>query len=352
MKSIMKIEEPLNLKRGEKKRIDKKLKHLWDLVSNTPMIEILYEYDGKRRSIYVKCENYNLTGSIKDRTAVFILQRAYAMGAIKPGNEIVDVSNGNMGISFSCIGKSLGHPVTIIMPNPACKERADIIRGFGANIKTVSKRQFFQYILSIEMPSKDPNAFIPLSFDNACNFQAHQLTTGPEIWMQLDSIGLKPDVFVAGVGTGATIMGINRYFKSKNRYIHSNPIEPLESPMLTAEYIGSHRIQGISSHFIPSIIGLHELAPVLQVSDGDAILMTQKLEKQLGIAVGISSGANILGAINMQEFLRGKGVVVTVFPDSNKNYQSTDLLKEVPVQDHYVSPKVELVDSIPVQRGA
>jgi len=336
------------------KAINKKFEHLWSLVGNTPMLEILYEYKGKTRTIYVKCEHYNLTGSIKDRMALYILQRAYALGVIKPGNLIVEVTSGNTGISFSSIGRTLGHPVTIIMPDWLSKERMDIITSLGANIKTIPKPKGFMdgIEMSLEMASNDPNIFLPLQFENLCNAEAHQKTTGPEIWTQLESIGLKPDAFVAGVGTGGTIMGINAYLKKRNPYIQVHPIEPKESPTLSVGHkVGSHRIQGISDEFIPAILKLDELADVIQVSDGDAILMAQKMAKQLGVAVGISSGANILGAIQAQQYLGEKSVVVTVLSDSNKKYLSTDLMKQEAVKPEYLSPGIQLIDYVPVARA-
>ncbi|MEJ0080830.1 MAG: PLP-dependent cysteine synthase family protein [Puia sp.] len=332
-----------------------KLVRLWTLVGNTPMLGINYLYNkGKKRTIYVKCEHYNLTGSIKDRMALYILQRAYAENKIKPGDRIVEASSGNTGISFAAIGRAMGHPVTIIMPSWLSKERIDIIKSLGAEIILVSKKSggFLGSIeLSLEMAVNEPNIFLPRQFENGCNVEAHQKTTAPEIWQQLDSIGLKPDVFVAGVGTGGTVMGMSRYLKKKNPLIQIHPLEPKESPTLsTGHKIGSHRIQGISDEFVPAILQLDELNEIIQVSDGDSILMAQKMAKQLGLAVGISSGANILGAIQAQEKLRTDAVVVTVLSDSNKKYLSTDLLKEEPLKDGYVTPEIELLDYTPLKR--
>ncbi|HEY4481798.1 MAG TPA: cysteine synthase family protein [Candidatus Brocadiaceae bacterium] len=335
--------------------IEKKFSHLWHLVGNTPMLEILYEYKGKTKTIYAKCEHYNLTGSIKDRMALYILQKAYAYNKIKTGDKIVEVSSGNTGISFSAIGKNLGHEVVIIMPDWLSTERTEIIRSLGAEIILVSKDEggFLGGIeLSLRMAANNPNIFLPRQFENTYNTEAHEKTTAVEIWSQLEGIGLKPDAFVAGVGTGGTVMGMHSYFKKKKETIKVHPIEPKESPTLSTGYkIGSHRIQGISDEFIPSIVRLNELNEIIQVSDGDAILMAQKLAAQLGLAVGISSGANILGAIKVQESLGDKAVVVTVLSDSNKKYLSTDLVKEEPIKDDYITPSIELLDYVPVRKA-
>lgn len=337
------------------KAIERKFSHLWHLVGNTPMLEILYQYKEKTNAIYAKCEHYNLTGSIKDRMALYMLQKAYSYGRIKPGDKIVEASSGNTGISFSAIGKDLGHQVVILMPDWLSKERTEIIRSLGAEIILISREEggFLGSIeLSLRMAVNDTTVFLPRQFENSYNTEAHQKTTACEIWSQLEGLGLTPDAFVAGVGTGGTVMGMHAYLKMRKPSIRVHPIEPKESPTLSMGYkTGSHRIQGISDEFIPSIVNLKELDEIIQVSDGDAILMAQKMAKQLGIAVGISSGANILGAIKVQQNLGSKAVVVTVLSDSNKKYLSTDLVKEELVKEDYITPSIELVDYVPVRRA-
>ena len=199
--------------------------------------------------------------------------------------------------------------------------------------------------LSEEMAQADPSIFLPRQFENLYNCEAHEKTTGKEIWMQLQAIDKTPDAFVAGVGTGGTIMGVGNYLKSRNPGIHIHPLEPAESPTLSTGYkVGSHRIQGISDEFIPAIVRLDQLDKVVKASDGDSIIMAQQLSRKLGLAVGISSGANMIGAIQLQEELGYQSVVVTVFSDSNKKYLSTDLMKDEPVKDGYYSTDVELLD--------
>lgn len=328
-------------------QLQNKFLHLWDLIGDTPMLEIKYRYKNKNNSIYVKCEHYNLTGSIKDRMALYILEQAYKNGKIKPGDIIVEATSGNTGIAFAAIGKALGHEVKIIMPDWLSKERMHIIRSLGAEIILVSKEEggFLGSIaLSERMAKEDPVVFLPRQFENMYNAEAHERTTAKEIWMQLQSIDVTPDAFVAGVGTGGTIMGVGKYLHTRNPSIKIHPLEPLESPTLsTGHKVGSHRIQGISDEFIPAIVKLDELDRVIKVSDGDSILMAQKLAKQLGLAVGISSGANLIGAITAQNNSETPINVVTVFSDSNKKYLSTDLMKEEPVKEGYITPDVELL---------
>jgi cysteine synthase A len=328
--------------------------HLWHLVGNTPMLAIQYKYKGAPGKIYVKCEHYNLTGSIKDRIALFTLLNAYKNHKIEPGDVIIEATSGNTGIAFAAIGKALGHPVKIIMPNWLSKERIDIIKSLGAEVILISKEQG-GFLGSIKLADKIAGSyehiFLPRQFENVDNPMSHQQTTGVEIWEQLQLNNLVPDAFVAGVGTGGTIMGVGRYLRSKNPEIKVHPLEPAESPTLTTGYkVGSHRIQGISDEFIPEIVKLNELDRVLQANDGDSILMAQKLASQLGLAVGISSGANVIGAIKLQQELGMDSCVVTIFSDSNKKYLSTDLMKEEPVKEGYLSPDTEFMNYHPIGR--
>ena len=330
------------------KPLPKKFKGLKHLIGNTPLLEIKFTYKGKPRKLYAKSENLNMTGSIKDRMALHILKKAYQSGAIKPGDLIVEATSGNTGISFSAIGRALGHPVTIFMPDWMSRERVDLISSMGAKIHPVTREQggFLGSIkLTEEHARENGNVFLPCQFSNDANCEAHYENTGPEIWWQLMFRSLKPDAFCAGVGTGGTIMGVGRRLKELHPQVKIHPIEPAESPTLTTGHkVGSHRIQGISDEFIPAIMELDKTDKVIPVHDGDAIIMAQKLSAELGLAVGISSGANFIGALMAQNELGDDAIVATVFPDSNKKYLSTDLLRNEPVKDSYLSKDIELDD--------
>ena len=303
--------------------------------------------------IYVKCENFNLTGSIKDRMALYILYKAYLNCNIQAEDTIIEATSGNTGIAFAAIGKALGHQVKIIMPDWLSKERIDIIKSLGADIELVSKEEggFLGSIkLSEELAAKG-GVFLPRQFENKYNAEAHELTTGREISLQLASKGMTIDAFVAGVGTGGTVMGIGKQLRNQNPNIKIHPLEPLESPTLTTGYkIGSHRIQGISDEFIPNIVKLDELDNVICAADGDSIIIAQKLARQLGLATGISSGANIIGAIKLKEEMGDDAVVVTLLPDDNKKYLSTDLVKEEPMKDNYISKELNFTGFLPIAR--
>jgi cysteine synthase len=319
---------------------------LANLIGNTPLLEIEFLYRGKLRKIYAKAEYLNLSGSIKDRMAFHILKEAYTRNYIKPGYRIIEATSGNTGIAFSAVGRALGHPVTVFIPDWMSDERKNLIKSLGADVVLVSKEEggFLGSISkSQEMAAEDSETFLPRQFENEDNVMAHYLTTGPEIWWQLRLRGKTPDAFVAGVGTGGTIMGTGRYLREMNPEIRLYPLEPSNSPTLSTGYrVGFHRIQGISDEFIPAIVRLDQLNEVVAVDDGDSIIMAQKLANELGMAVGISSGANFLGALKKLEELGEDKIVVTIFSDDNKKYLSTDLMKKEPFKSGFLSQDVHL----------
>jgi len=324
-----------------------RVKGLRNLIGNTPMLAIDVEFRGRGRRIYAKAEHLNFTGSIKDRMAAHIIRRGYETGRLEPGATIIEATSGNTGIAFSAVGRALGHPVVIFMPDWMSEERKRLIRSFGAQVRLVTHEEggFLGSIrLSEELAAKTPGAFLPRQFDNEENCAAHEQTTGPEIWAQVRARGLMPDAFVAGVGTGGTIMGTGRYLRARNPHMQLFPVEPANSPTLsTGHKVGKHRIQGISDEFIPAIVKLDRLDHVVAIDDGDAIIMAQRLATELGIGVGISSGCNLLAALRVQEEMGDDATVVTVLSDDNKKYLSTDLMHEEPVQDGFLSSEVRLL---------
>ncbi|MBC3889182.1 pyridoxal-phosphate dependent enzyme [Acetobacterium paludosum] len=327
---------------------EEKFSTLDKLIGNTPLLKINFLYQGKPRCIYAKAEHYNLTGSLKDRVALHILKKAYEKGEIFEGETIVEATSGNTGISFAAIGTYLGHPVVIYMPDWMSDERKNLIKGFGGEVRLVSKEEggFLGSIAQSEALAAEGNVFLPCQFSNQENSQAQYETTAPELEAQLDKFHVKPQALVAGVGTGGTIMGLAKYFKEKNPEIKGHPLEPVTSPTLSTGYrVGKHRIQGISDEFVPDLIKLDKLDEIIAVDDGDAIIMAQRLSRELGLGVGISSGANFLGAIIAQNLLGdSQAVVATVFPDDNKKYLSTDYVNEEPMKGRYLSKNVELID--------
>jgi cysteine synthase A len=323
-----------------------KFSALQAMIGRTPLLAIDLNWKGEARTVYAKAEHYNLTGSIKDRMALSILRCGYASGALKPGDTLAEATSGNAGIALASLGRALGHPVHIFMPDWMSDERKSLLRSLGATLHLVSRDEggFLGAIAATEaMAAAQDDVFLPCQFSNCDNAQAHVNTTGPELLAQMDKIGKTLDVFVAGVGTGGTVMGVGRALRQRLPNVKIHPLEPMESPTLsTGHKIGSHRIQGISDDFIPSIVNFDELDEVIRVSDGDAILMAQALARDLGLAVGISSGANLIGALKATEHLGPSAVVATVFCDDNKKYLSTALSETEPVKSSDLTPHIEL----------
>ena len=312
------------------------------------MLSIDYRYRGRTGTVCAKAEHLNLSGSIKDRMALHILERAYEDGSLRPGDRIVEATSGNTGIAFAALGSALGHKVVIYMPDWMSRERMDLIRSYGAEVVSISKDQG-GFLGSIDccrkLAEQQRAVFLPRQFENEANVEAHARGTGPEIVAQLRYAGVEPDAFVAGVGTGGTIMGVSQALRAAWPGLPCHPVEPAESPTLTTGYkVGSHRIQGISDEFIPEIVRLSEVDEVIAIHDGDSILMAQMLARKLGLAVGISSGCNFLAAVTAAMRFDGAATVATVFCDDNKKYLSTGLLREEPLRDHYMTPDLELLD--------
>jgi cysteine synthase A len=325
------------------------------MVGNTPLLALHLRWRNRRYTIYAKAEFLNLTGSIKDRMALHVLHAAYRAGNIRPGDIIAEATSGNTGIALAAIGRALGHPVVIYMPDWMSQERVALIRSFGARIETVSKEQggFLGSISLCESLARErEDVFLPRQFSNDANVDAHRVTTGPEIACQLARRGQGVNAFVAGVGTGGTVMGVGGYLRGQDPTVRVHPLEPAESPtMSTGIKVGRHRIQGISDEFVPAICELKSMDAVIAIPDGDAILMAQKLASSLGLGVGVSSGANFLGAVRALERYGEHCTIATVFCDDNKKYLSTDLLRDEPVKAAYLSPEIELLGYDAVARA-
>lgn len=327
--------------------VEPRLKSLERSIGNTPLLRLRFRRGGRVREVFAKFEQYNLTGSIKDRMALHILRSAYAEGLLGPADTIAEATSGNTGISFAALGRALGHQVVVFMPDWMSRERVDLIRSFGARIVPISHEQggFLGAIaMAEEFAVEHRRVFLPRQFANAANTAAHARTTGPELWYQLDQIGRAPDAFVAGVGTGGTVMGVGEALRRFRREVRVHPLEPWESPTLsTGQKAGQHRIQGISDEFVPALVRLDGLDRPIAVHDGDAILAARALALRLGLGVGISSGANFLGAVMVQDELGPDAVVATVFPDDNKKYLSTALFGDEPLRPGYMCAEIELL---------
>lgn len=329
--------------------VAQQFRNIAPLIGNTPLLEIRYTYQGQARRLFAKAEWYHPTGNIKDRIAFYILEKAYKQNAIRPGDTIVEATSGNTGIAFSALGAYLGHPVVIYMPDWMSRERINLMKSYGAEVRLVSREEggFLGAIAKAEELAKGGHVFLPRQFSNPDNVRAHYFATGREIACQLEALGLKADGVVAGVGTGGTIMGLGQRLKEVNPACRVYPLEPLNSPTLSTGYkVGKHRIQGISDEFIPEILKLKELDPVVSVDDIDSIIMAQMLSRRLGLGVGISSGANFIGCVMAQNQMPKDGVLVTTFADDNKKYLSTDYCLDFKPEANHLSKDIELLDVV------
>ena len=310
------------------------------LIGNTPMIKINYEYEGKICSIYSKLEYYNYSGSIKDRIALYIIEKERENGNLKDGQAIVEVTSGNTGISFSAIGALFGHDVHIFMPDWVSIERRNLIEMYGAHVHLVSKEEGgFKKALELAKDFAEENdAFRPLQFDNELNIEAQYTTTGQEI---LDAA---PDVnaFVSGIGTGGTLMGVGKRLKDNNPDSKIFALEPSTLSILKMGMDeGSHMIEGIGDDFIPGIVNRDLIDDIVLIDDIDAINMSKIIAKEFGLGVGISSGANFLASAIMNN---DELTLATVFADDNKKYITTKLSEEIDTNPELISNKIKLID--------
>lgn len=311
-------------------------------IGKTPMIKINYRFNNKAKSIYGKLEYYNLTGSIKDRVAYYIINNARRSGKLKEGMPIIEATSGNTGIALAALGAYYKHPVYIFMPNWASEERIRLMQGYGAKITLFSKEDggFIRCIDEAKKLTKKLNGFLANQFENEDNFMAHYETTGSEI---LNELPVKIGGFVSGIGTGGTLMGIGSKLKEKNKEMYITAIEPDKMPLLSkGEIIGQHKIEGIGDDFIPALVDKNKIDKIIQINDDDAINMSRRIAKELGIGIGISSGANFIGSVLLADQI--EDVVVTVFADDNKKYLSTDLAKNIDNNSNFISNKIQLLN--------
>ena len=312
----------------------RRLRGLRCLVGNTPLLAIDCTFRGRPRRVYAKAENLNLTGSIKDRMALHILRSAYASHRIQPGDTIAEATSGNTGISFAAIGRALGHPVVVFMPDWMSPERTALIRSLGAQVVPVSREQggFMGCIrLSEEMAQREPHVFLPSQFSNHANVEAHATTTGPEIWWQLYFNSVTPDAFVAGVGTGGTITGVGEVLKQKRPGTRIVAVEPAASPVISGGKPGPHKIQGWGPGFIPKVLDTSLIDETIKVSNADAGDMGRRLTREEGILSGISCGGAAWAAREVARRPENAGkLIVVVLPDTGERYLTTWLFEETP----------------------
>ncbi|MBL6465176.1 MAG: cysteine synthase A [Peptostreptococcus stomatis] len=289
-------------------------KNVIELIGNTPLIN-LEKID---KNIFVKLENKNPGGSIKDRAVLGMILGAEEKGLLKAGDRIVEATSGNTGIATAMIGKSRGYQVTIIMPESMSVERRSMIKAYGAELILTEAAKGMQGTIDKMNELLATGDYKSLGqFDNRDNPDYHYKTTGPEIYTELRDV----DIFVAGIGTGGTLSGIGSYLKDQNPNVKVYGIEPEASPMITKGQSGPHKIQGIGANFIPKNYFADIVDDLILISDDEAYEMVRQVANDEGILLGISAGANIAAAKRLAERFPGKKVV-TVAPDGADKYMS------------------------------
>lgn len=290
-----------------------------ELIGNTPILKLNNLVSKDSAEVYVKLEKYNLGGSVKDRAALGMIEKAEKEGLLKEGSIIVEPTSGNTGIALAMIGRLKGYRVIIVMPDSMSKERRDLIKAYGAElILTDSAEGMNGAIEKANELCKNDNYFMPNQFENMANMEKHYYTTAEEIYNDINDL----DVFVAGVGTGGTITGVGKKLKEKINNLKIIAVEPNKSAVLSGETAGAHKIQGLGSGFIPEIYNPEIIDEVIKVSDEDAYKITKLVAEKEGILLGISSGAAIYVAMEIAKKL-GKGKkVLAISPDGGEKYIS------------------------------
>lgn len=299
-----------------------------ELIGKTPIVKLNKIVPEDSADVFVKLEFFNPGGSVKDRIALSMIEKAEHDGLLKPGNTIIEPTSGNTGIGLSMVGVAKGYKVIIVMPETMSIERRLLMKGYGAElILTPGADGISGSIREAERLAKENGYFLPLQFENEANPLVHEKTTGPEIHQAFGVNGL--DAFVAGIGTGGTITGAGRELKRVYPKIELIGVEPAESAILEGKEAGPHKIQGIGTGFVPKTLDTSVYDKVLSISGDEAMETAREVGRKEGILVGISSGAAIAAALKVAKEL-GKGKkVLAVVPDNGERYLSTALYQEI-----------------------
>lgn len=299
-----------------------------ELIGKTPIVKLNKIVPEDSADVFVKLEFFNPGGSVKDRIALSMIEKAEHDGLLKPGDTIIEPTSGNTGIGLSMVGVAKGYKVIIVMPETMSIERRLLIKGYGAElILTPGVDGISGSIREAERLAKENGYFLPLQFENEANPLVHEKTTGPEIHQAFGVNGL--DAFVAGIGTGGTITGAGRELKRVYPKIELVGVEPAESAILEGKEAGPHKIQGIGTGFVPKTLDTSVYNKVLSVTGDEAMETAREVGRKEGILVGISSGAAIAAALKVAKEL-GKGKkVLAVVPDNGERYLSTALYQEM-----------------------
>ena len=300
-----------------------------DLVGNTPLVRLNKVTKGLKPTILAKLENLNPGGSVKDRIGITMLNEAEKKGMIKPGSTIIEPTSGNTGVGLAMVAAVKGYKMIFVMPDKMSEEKRSLLRAYGAkvvvtqtNVKPESPDHYTK--VAEKLARETPDSFMPNQYENQANPEAHYKTTGPEIWKQTDG---KVDIFVCGMGTGGTITGTGRYLKEKKKMVKVIGADPEGSifyPRFHRQKEEPHqyRVEGIGEDFMPGTMDFSIVDDVVQVSDKDAFQMARRLAREEGILAGGSGGTAVQATLQVARDLDKNKVIVTLLPDSGRNYLS------------------------------
>ncbi len=304
--------------------------YLTELIGKTPLLELkkIEKAYNLKAKIIAKLEFFNPAGSVKDRIAKAMIEDAETKGLLKPDSVIIEPTSGNTGIGLAAIAASKDYRLILTMPETMSLERRNLLKAYGAELVLTDGSLGMKGAIAKakELAKETKNSFIPGQFENPANPEVHKATTGPEIWEDTEG---QVDIFVAGIGTGGTISGAGEYLKAKNPRILIVGIEPEDSPVLSENRAGPHKIQGIGAGFIPETLNTKIYDEIIRVKNEDAFEVGREIARREGVLVGISSGAALWAAIQIakREENKGKNIVV-IFPDTGERYLSTAMFEE------------------------
>ncbi len=298
-----------------------------ELIGGTPLLKAnnFSKANELEANLLVKLEYFNPAGSVKDRIAKAMIEKAEREGKITGDSVIIEPTSGNTGIGLASFAAARGYKAILIMPETMSVERRNLLKAYGAQIVLTEGIKGMKGAIAKaeELAKETPNSFIPSQFTNQANPEIHEATTGPEIWQDTDG---KVDVFVAGVGTGGTLTGVGRFLKKQNPAVKIIAVEPETSPVLSKGTPGPHKIQGIGAGFVPETLDTGIYDEVIPIANEKAFEFGRDFARKEGVLVGISSGAALAAAVNVAKRPEYKGkTIVALLPDTGDRYLSTEL---------------------------